>query len=46
MLGVVGMKVNVARTLLLNAGVLFRVSQDGLHNRTTATFGVDYTFGR
>ena len=45
-LGAVGMKVNVARTLLLNAAVLFRLTDDGLHNRTTATFGVDYTFGR
>lgn len=45
-LGAVGMKVNVARTLLFNAGVLFRLTDDGLHNRTTASFGVDYTFGR
>jgi outer membrane putative beta-barrel porin/alpha-amylase len=46
LLGAAGLKVNVSRTLLLNAGVLFPLNQDGLHNRTTATIGVDYTLGR
>jgi hypothetical protein len=46
MLGVAGMRVNLVRTLLLNAGVLFPFTEDGLHNRTTASIGVDYTFGR
>ncbi|HEY5618031.1 MAG TPA: transporter [Vicinamibacterales bacterium] len=45
-LGVAGLKVNLARTLLLNAAVLFPLTDNGLHNRTTASIGVDYTFGR
>jgi hypothetical protein len=45
-LGAAGLKVNIGRTLLLNGGVLFPLTGDGLHNRTTATIGVDYTFGR
>lgn len=46
LLGAAGLKVNLGRTLLLNAGVLFPLTEDGLHNRTTATIGVDYTLGR
>jgi hypothetical protein len=46
MLGVGGVRINLARTLLLNAAVLWPFSEDGLHNRTTASIGVDYTFGR
>jgi hypothetical protein len=45
-LGAAGLKINVGRTLLLNGGILFPLTHDGLHNRTTATLGVDYTFGR
>ena len=46
MLGAGGLKVNLGRTLLLNGAVLFPLSDNGLHNRTTASIGVDYTFGR
>jgi hypothetical protein len=46
MLGVGGVRINLARTLLLNAAVLWPFSEDGLHNRTTASIGIDYTFGR
>ena len=46
MLGAAGLKINLARTLLLNAAVLFPLTNSGLHNRTTASIGVDYTFGR
>lgn len=45
-LGATGLKVNLTRTLLLNAAVLFPLTENGLHNRTTASIGVDYTFGR
>jgi len=46
LLGAAGLKINIGRTLLLNGGVLFPLTHDGLHNRTTATLGLDYTFGR
>ena len=42
-LGATGLKVNLTRTLLLNAAVLFPLTENGLHNRTTASIGVDYT---
>ena len=45
MLGVGGVRINLARTLLLNAAVLWPFSEDGLHNHATASI-VDYTFGR
>jgi hypothetical protein len=45
-LGAAGLKINLARTLLLNTAVLFPLTNSGLHNRTTASIGVDYTFGR
>jgi hypothetical protein len=45
-LGAAGLKINLARTLLLNTSILFGLSEGGLHNRTTAAVGLDYTFGK
>jgi hypothetical protein len=45
-LGAAGLKINLARTLLLNTSILFGLSEGGLHNRTTATVGLEYTFGK
>jgi hypothetical protein len=44
LLGVVGAKVNVARTLLLNANVLFPLSDSGLKPKPTLVIGLDYVF--
>jgi hypothetical protein len=41
-LGVVGAKLNVARTLLLTANVLFALNNQGLHPKPTLVLGVDY----
>jgi outer membrane putative beta-barrel porin/alpha-amylase len=46
MLGAAGLKVNLTRTLLLNGAVLFPLTDNGLHNRTTASIGMEYTLGR
>jgi hypothetical protein len=43
-LGVAGVKINVTRTLLLNANVLFPLSSDGLRPKVTPVFGIDYAF--
>lgn len=45
-LGAAGTKINIGRTLLLSAAILFPLTNDGLHSRTTAAVGLDYTFGR
>ncbi len=44
LLGVVGVKINVARTLLLNANVLFPMSDGGLKPKPTLVVGLDYVF--
>jgi hypothetical protein len=44
MLGVIGAKVNVAKTLLLNANVLFPLSDGGLKPKPTLVVGLDYVF--
>jgi hypothetical protein len=44
LLGIVGAKINVARTLLLNANVLFPMSDGGLKPKPTLVFGLDYVF--
>ena len=42
--GIVGAKINVARTLLLNANVLFPLSDGGLKPKPTLVLGLDYVF--
>ena len=44
LLGVVGAKINVAKTLLLNANVLFPMSDGGLKPKPTLVVGLDYVF--
>jgi hypothetical protein len=44
MLGVIGAKINVAKTLLLNANVLFPMSDGGLKPKPTLVLGLDYVF--
>ena len=43
-LGIVGAKINVAKTLLLNANVLFPMTDGGLKPKPTLVFGIDYVF--
>ena len=43
-LGFVGAKINVAKTLLLNANVLFPMTDGGLKPKPTLVFGLDYVF--
>jgi hypothetical protein len=43
-LGVAGIKVNLTRTLLLTANVLFPLSDDGLRPKVTPVVGLDYAF--
>lgn len=43
-LGVIGAKFNIANTLLLNANVLFPMSDGGLKPKPTLVFGLDYVF--
>jgi len=43
-LGVIGAKVNIAKTLLLNANVLFPLSDAGLKPKPTLVLGLDYVF--
>ena len=43
-LGIVGAKINVAKTLLLNANVLFPMTDGGLKPKPTLVFGLDYVF--
>jgi hypothetical protein len=44
LLGVIGAKINVAKTLLLNANVLFPMSDGGLKPKPTLVLGLDYVF--
>jgi hypothetical protein len=44
LLGVAGFKLNVGKTLLLNANVLFPLNDNGLRPKTTAVVGLDYAF--
>jgi hypothetical protein len=44
LLGVIGAKINVAKTLLLNANVLFPLSDGGLKPKPTLVVGLDYVF--
>lgn len=46
LLGVAGVKWNVARTWLLNANVLFPLTESGLTGRPTPSIAVDYSFDR
>ena len=40
----IGAKINVAKTLLLNANVLFPMSDAGLKPKPTLVVGLDYVF--
>ena len=44
LLGVAGVKINVGKTLLLNASVLFPLTSDGLRPQVTPVVGLDYAF--
>lgn len=44
LLGVVGAKLNVTQTLLVNASVLFPLSNSGLRPKPTPVIGIDYAF--
>lgn len=44
LLGVIGAKINVARTILLNASFLFPMGDDGLKPKPTVVVGLDYVF--
>ncbi len=44
LLGVAGLKVNLARTVLLTASVLFPLNDAGLRAKVTPVFGLDYAF--
>lgn len=44
LLGVVGAKINVGKTLLLSASVLFPLTSDGLRPEVTPVVGLDYAF--
>jgi hypothetical protein len=44
LLGVIGGKVNIGRGLLLNAGVLFPLTNSGLQPNVTPFFSFDYVF--
>jgi Putative MetA-pathway of phenol degradation len=44
LLGVIGGKVNIGRGLLVNAGVLFPLTNSGLQPKITPYFGFDYVF--
>ena len=44
LLGVIGGKVNIGRGLLVNAGVLFPLSNSGLQPKVTPFIGFDYVF--
>jgi hypothetical protein len=44
LLGVIGGKVNIGRGLLVNAGVLFPMTNSGLQPKVTPFLGLDYVF--
>jgi len=43
-LGIVGAKINIAKTLLLNVSVLFPLTDNGLKPKPTPVIGFDYVF--
>ena len=43
-LGIVGAKINIAKTLLLNVSVLFSLTDNGLKPKPTPVIGFDYVF--
>jgi hypothetical protein len=43
-LGIVGAKINIAKTLLLNVSVLFPLNDNGLKPNVTPVIGFDYVF--
>jgi hypothetical protein len=44
LLGAAGVKVNVTKTLLLNANLLFPLNSSGLKPKVTPVIGIDYAF--
>jgi hypothetical protein len=44
LLGVVGFKLNVGGTFLINANVLFPLNDQGLRAKVTPVVGIDYAF--
>jgi hypothetical protein len=44
LLGAVGVKINVSKTLLVNANVLFPLNSSGLKPKITPVIGIDYAF--
>ncbi len=44
LIGVAGFKLNLTRTLLLNANALFPLNDAGLRIKFTPVIGFDYTF--
>lgn len=44
LLGVAGLKLNLARTVLLSAHVLFPLNNEGLRSKVTPVIGIDYAF--
>ena len=44
LLGIVGAKINIGKTLLLNASVLFSMTDNGLKPKPTPVIGFDYVF--
>ena len=44
LLGTAGVKINIAKTLLLNASVLFPLNDQGLRPKTTFAAGIDFAF--
>ena len=46
LLGSVGAKVNLTKTLLLSASVIFSLTDGGLRDAVTPVIGFDYTFTR
>ena len=43
-LGIVGAKINIAKTLLLNVSVIFPMTDNGLKPKPTPVIGFDYVF--
>ena len=44
LLGVIGGKVNIGRGVLVNAGVLFPLTNSGLQPKVTPYFSLEYVF--
>jgi hypothetical protein len=43
-LGTAGVKLNIARTMLISASILFPMNDSGLRDKITPVFGIDYAF--